>query len=420
MTVLNGHPDVLRGMATTMQGTAARMRAQARVLAMLRRGATWQSPAGVAFGARLKVMPTTLDQAVHRYAAAARALRGLASAMDKSQPVVTQAIADWREAERQILSLQGRIDDLISSGADRDSTQVLRLGQAQTELVGTQNNLVKAHDEAWRLFRAADARCAAVLAATARDCVSDTTAYRTVNGARATAAGVEETVGAFSVVAPEFAPVATVAGTVARTGELGMLVFYDEGSWKALGVNAAFTATGSIGGALVKGSLAGSRRVGSTIIGTPSMTTGQRIKEGIRLQTHQEKNALRSSVGRPEKPLPPATRTHPEVVSTTRGGSAPKEAGRVEQTLAQVSGVDGQRVRQAREEWLLASAGGGNATRMYVAGEALKEASTRGQDAYATSQTEQKAAKDGEIRAAVNRDAARERGVRTPGTMRGP
>lgn len=419
MTVMNGHPEVLAGIAQGMQGTATRLRVQSRMLAMLRHGATWQSPAGAAFGARLQVMPTTLDQAVHRYAAAARAVRDLAGAMGKYQPVVTKAIADWREAERQIQALASRVNELVDQGADPGSTMIVRLEQMQTELVGKQNNLVKVHDEAWRQFRAVDARCAAALDAAARDCVSDSRPYRAVSGAKEVAGGVEEMAGGFSVVQPELAPVASAAGAVARASELAMLVFYGEGSWKDLGVNVALTGVAKTGGVLVKGGLAGSRRAGSTIIGTPGMTTGERVKEGIRLQAYQERNAIRGSVGLPAKPAPPATTRHPEVVSTTNAGAGPRQS-QAEQVLTDATGVDTQRLRQVREDWLLASAGGPAAQRMYVSGEALKEVATRGQDAYATNQAEQQEIRAGQERAAITRDERRQHPTPTRGPTIGP
>ena len=58
---LPGHPGAVRLLADRLASTATRLSALASVLARLRDGATWDGPAGEAFGARLREVGPVLE-----------------------------------------------------------------------------------------------------------------------------------------------------------------------------------------------------------------------------------------------------------------------------------------------------------------------------------------------------------------------
>src|SRR5829696_5607458 len=82
---LPGHPGAVRLLADRLSSTALRLSGLAGVLARLRDGATWDGPAGEAFGARLREVTPVLDAVSHRLGGAAPPLRELADAMEEAQ-----------------------------------------------------------------------------------------------------------------------------------------------------------------------------------------------------------------------------------------------------------------------------------------------------------------------------------------------
>ena len=117
---LPGHPGAVRLLADRLASTAQRLSALAAVLARLRDGATWDGPAGEAFGARLREMGPVLDAVAVRLGGAAAPLRALAAAMEEAQAVVTAAVLDVDEAEHAYAVLEDRAAALVSAGVGEE------------------------------------------------------------------------------------------------------------------------------------------------------------------------------------------------------------------------------------------------------------------------------------------------------------
>src|SRR5690242_9218848 len=96
---LPGHPGAVRVLADRLAATSQRLSALAGVLARLRDGATWDGPAGEAFGTRLREVGPVLDAVAARLGGAAAPLRGLAVAMEEAQAVIAAAVLEADEAD---------------------------------------------------------------------------------------------------------------------------------------------------------------------------------------------------------------------------------------------------------------------------------------------------------------------------------
>ncbi|HET7821649.1 MAG TPA: hypothetical protein VFL10_08995, partial [Ornithinibacter sp.] len=81
---LPGHPGAVRLLADRLASTAQRLSALAAGVARLRDGATWDGPAGDAFGTRLREVGPVLDAGAARLGGAAAPLRSLAVAMEQA------------------------------------------------------------------------------------------------------------------------------------------------------------------------------------------------------------------------------------------------------------------------------------------------------------------------------------------------
>ena len=118
---LPGHPGAVRLLADRLASTAQRLSALASVLARLRDGATWDGPAGEAFGARLREVGPVLDAVAVRLGGAAAPLRALAAAMEEAQAVVAAAVLDVDEAEHAYAVLEDRAAALRRRRAEEGS-----------------------------------------------------------------------------------------------------------------------------------------------------------------------------------------------------------------------------------------------------------------------------------------------------------
>ena len=119
---LPGNPDGIRLLADRLDSTARRTAAITGVLARLRGSATWVSPAGEAFGARLGEVPPVLDAVSARLGGAAGPLRSLADAMEEAQRVVEGAIRDDSDAQATYAVLEDRAYALVVHRVGRGLT----------------------------------------------------------------------------------------------------------------------------------------------------------------------------------------------------------------------------------------------------------------------------------------------------------
>ena len=179
---LPGHPEAVRLLADRLTTTARRLSALAGALARLRDGATWDGPAGDAFGGRLHDVVPVLDAVAVRLGGAGPPLRALAQAMEGAQAVTSRAVLDLDEAEHAYAVLEDRVVALAATGADEGSPEVLVVRDLQTEQVRVQGDARARHAVAAERFREADQRCAAVLHSLSVDGIADSLPYRVVAG----------------------------------------------------------------------------------------------------------------------------------------------------------------------------------------------------------------------------------------------
>jgi hypothetical protein len=385
---LPGDPGAVRLLADSLAGTAQRLSALAGVLARLRDGATWDGPAGDAFGARLSGTAPVLDAVAARLGGSAAPLRALADAMAQAQVVVSAAVLDLDEAEHTYAVLEDRAAALRAAGRSEDDPDLLVVRHLQVDQVEAQQVARARHAAAAERFRAADARCAAIVRSLTVDGLADALPYRVLVGVSSTGQAVAS-LEPLATVVPELKPVVAVAGPVAVAADTALLVAYDEGDARALATNAAMAATGAFGGALRTGATLGARRTAAGIVSTARLTSAQRVARGVVHEARARRDALRASFQ-----VPPSRGTASSLAGgpairpvATAGGfgaglTMPVMVGRLRSGARQaVRGVNtAARQRADRvffDDWRLATANGPQARRMYAAGTTLQVATSR-------------------------------------------
>lgn len=385
---LPGHPAAVRLLADRLAATAQRLAALAAVLARLREGATWDGPAGDAFGVRLREVGPVLDAVAARLGGAAAPLRALADAMEEAQAVVALAVLDVDEAEHAYAVLEDRAVALVAAGLGDADPGLLVVRHLQVEQVGAQRAARARHAAAAERFRAADERCAAVVRTLSVDGVADTLPYRVLAGAStighdlATAAPV-------AAVVPELKPVVAAADAVGLGADAALLAAYGEGDAGQLAASAGLTAAGTLGGVLRYGAAAGAERTAAGIVTTARLTARQRVALGVVREVRERRDAVRASFQvPPPRGTPSALTGGPaphSVVGSGRGArtglTAPTVAGRLgagaRRVAAGAQSAARNRVNRAfLDDWRLASSNGPQAQRMYAAGATLEVGAT--------------------------------------------
>lgn len=384
---LPGDPGAVRLLADRLAATAQRLSALAGVLARLREGATWEGPAGEAFGARLREVAPVLDAVAARLGGASGPLRALAEAMEEAQVVVSAAVLDLDEAEHAYAVLEERAVVLCGSGRAEHDPDVLVVRHLQIEQVEAQQLARGRHAAAAERFREADRRCAAVLRSLSVDGIADGLPYRVLAAVSSTGHDVA-TLAPVATVAPELTPVLAVADLAAVAADAALLVAYGEGDAGQLATAAGLTATGALGGALRTGATAGAQRTAAGAVATTALTARQRVALGVVNEARARRDALRASfTAPPARGTPssliggPPPRSVPRLGSGTRltmpavAGRLGAEARRVSQRVeaAALRRVD----RAFLDDWRLATANGPQAQRMYAAGTTLEVAATK-------------------------------------------
>ncbi|MFL6081369.1 MAG: hypothetical protein ACJ714_15675 [Ornithinibacter sp.] len=368
-------------MADRLTGTAQRLSALAGVLARLRDGATWDGPAGDAFGARLREVAPVLDAVATRLGGSSAPLRALADAMAEAQVVVGAAVLDLDESEHAYLVLEDRAVALCAAGRPDDDPDLLVVRHLQVEQVEVQQGARARHAAAAERFREADARCAAILRSLTLDGLADGLPYRVLvglSGAGQAVASLEP----LATVVPELKPVVAVAAPVAVAADTALLVAYGEGDGRQLATDAALAATGALGGVLRNGATLGARRTADGVVSTSRLTAAQRVARGAVQEARARRDALRASFR-----VPPARGTASSLV----GGPAPRSpagggsgagltipamtvqlrSGARRAALGVNTAVRQRADRAFLDDWRLATANGPQAQRMYAAGTTL-------------------------------------------------
>ena len=366
---LPGNPDGIRLLADRLDSTARRTAAITGVLARLRGSATWVSPAGEAFGARLGEVPPVLDAVSARLGGAAGPLRSLADAIEEAQRVVEGAIRDVSDAQATYAVLEDRASALVGTGLGEDSPDVLVVRHLQREQLRVREVAQARHAAALERFREADRQCSATLRALSAGALADSGLYRLASGASTVGRDLAS-VGSVAAAVPQLKGVAFVGGAVGAVGDAALLVGYDEGSWSDLGTSLALTATGGAGGVLKAAGTAGARRTASGVVVTRRLTAQQRLAVGVATQARARRDAIRARFE-----LPPDRGTPSRFLGAP--ARAPVTAPLLKVTREQVV----QRVRSAArakadqaflDGWRLASANGPQAQKMYAAGATLE------------------------------------------------
>ena len=379
---LPGDPGAVRLLADRLTGTAQRLAALAGVLARLRDGATWDSPAGDAFGARLREVAPVLDAVAARLGGSAAPLRALADAMAEAQVVVSAAVLDLDEAEHAYAVLEDRAVALCAAGRPDHDPDLLLVRHLQVDQVEAQQVARARHAAAAERFREADARCAAVLRSLTVDGLADALPYRVLVGVSGAGHAVAA-LGQVATVVPELKPVVAVADAAAVAADATLLVAYGEGDGRQLATDDGLAATGTLGGVLRTGATLGARRTADGIVSTGRLTAAQRVARGAVHEARARRDTLRASFR-----VPPARGTAssltggPDLRSVAGAGfragltipamTAQLRSG-ARRAAQGVNTAARQRVDRAfLDDWRLATANGPQAQRMYAAGATLE------------------------------------------------
>ncbi|WP_404383479.1 hypothetical protein LL946_18835 [Knoellia locipacati] len=355
---LEGRPEGLRGLADVLSGGATRLAAINTVLLGLRAGARWDSPSGHAFESAVQAPPPVIAAVIERYAGAARSLRTFADELEEAQHTVGEALASHREAWRRHDTFMER------RGVAVDSVEQQDLERAMNAEVAVIAEAERRHAVAAMRQTEADRACARTLRALARDALDDPTAYSALvaGGAASRPAAL---VG--GVLPGRFRLVGAAGAAVGTLTQVGLLVLYDEGSWKEVGTNVLGAAVTALGSVLVAGSAVGARAVatgGRRVFGkTANPTMGFRLGAGARTTFDDWVDGWRTKVGLAVRPRPSPVVPRPLPPATSVAGKARN---------ATLRAVDGAFL----DSWRMASASGPQAQRMFVAGVTIQQAPT--------------------------------------------
>lgn len=384
---LPGNPGAVRLLADRLASTGRRLSALAAVLVRLREGATWDGPAGEAFGERLREVGPVLDAVSARLGGAAAPLRSFADAMEEAQCVVARAVLDVDEAQHAYAVLEDRAAALVAGGAGDDDPGLLLLRHLQVEQVEAERVARARHRAAAERFHDADRRCAAVLRTLSADGLADSEPYRLLVAVSTVGHDVA-TLAPVAPAMPELGPVASIAGGLAVVADATLLAAYDEGDAGALGLSAVVSGLGAAGGVLRSGASAGAERTAAGVVSTARLTGQQRLALGVVHEVRRRRDTVRASFRVPPARGTPSALVGGPPVRAVGGGraagpglgsgrSVPAALDRVRESthraVASARSATLARVDRAFiDDWRLATANGPQAERMYTAGVTLE------------------------------------------------
>ncbi len=288
MTVLDpipGDADAVIALAASLEGSAEDLRSILRSARAMSAGSVWDGPAGQAFGERLGELGPVLQRVVDRYLAAAAALRAYAPDLEAAQQRAQAAIEEGDDATAQVQAIEERLSSLAASGQPWEFAEIQAEVGRQRLQVGRQLAAEAAHAQAWDDVQAADDVCAEALDRAAEDGIADPGLYRLLVSVADWGSQAGQ-VGPIGLAMPEFAPILTTLATAGTIAEAGLLLFYDEGSWSQLGVDAALTGVGFAGKSLKLGATAGAvKGVNGRYAVERALSTRERLGLGLRAQT---------------------------------------------------------------------------------------------------------------------------------------
>ncbi|WP_353950415.1 hypothetical protein V6K52_12320 [Knoellia sp. S7-12] len=376
---VEGNTESINSLAASLTSGAAKLSSINAVLVNIKAGASWDSPAGEVFEQRVRESPPLLDALVHRYAGAAAALRVFATEHGKAQDVAQQAIAS------------NRLERAAYATLDVQMTARMDAGQTWDDLLSEQNKVLermgtaqRQHAHAWERFERADRLLARQLRALADDILDDSWHYTALTEVQGFSQGLSSLPAPVKKM-PVLGQVLLVSDAVNTLSQVAIRVFYDEGSWKDIGINTAANVTVLGAASLKSGALAASRPLSGLADGKraylgESLATKDRFLIGTRAELHKKYTKL----GQLIDPKAPLSRMVVPVDKVPR--MAPTDGLKLKEKV-QVWRAHGTAVarRQADksffDDWRAVSAGGANAKKMFVAGSTLEKAVPKVKDA---------------------------------------
>lgn len=346
---MGGHPEAVLELARAMDLGAMRLAAIHGAMAPISTTGTWESPAGAEFGMAMARVVPTFAALIERYTGAVTALRDYAANLETAQVRDRQARERHRVADDALRRLESEESALRSSPADHE----LNLAAQRQE-----RWRMREQEEAQRTLRAefatADGRCAAKLRALAADRLTDGATYDIISNTNDTTTKLGPL--ALGVAFTALRPLSAINGVLNSTSQFAMLVLYQEGSWKEVGINAALSAVGLSAASLKFAATHGGKLVEGTAVGK-YVATGTRLKAGAR----------RAGANRVESYVQKFSPRSQASAKTTTKAPLPHDQN---QSLRYRTGV---KIRTALDDkvlnhWKVATAGGANAQRLYVAG----------------------------------------------------
>ncbi|MGL5862127.1 MAG: hypothetical protein ACRCY9_12820, partial [Phycicoccus sp.] len=277
---VEGDPEGVRLLARALERGGQRLRATAAVMARLRDGAVWDSPAGAAFGARLQEFPRLLDRVATRQVEAVAALCELARVLEQVQQVVGPLVVEHREAREEYVALEDRVVVALAQGGTESAPPVAGLRLEQEDCVRRWSGAEARHASELHWLALAHRRCAAVLCRLADDEISDSVLYRGIVGAGSVGEELAAIPG-WARKTPVLTALATAGDLTVVTTDGVLLVAYGEGSWLELGTTATIAGTAFTGEVFTKGATHGARLTTEGVAVTRRLSTQERVAFGV-------------------------------------------------------------------------------------------------------------------------------------------
>ncbi len=369
---IEGNPDSVRILASALTSGAAKLSAINHVLVNLKAGASWDSPSGELFEQSVQESPPLLDALIDRYAGAAAALRTFAGELGEAQASAQRAI----ERKKAQSFVYAALEDQMAARMDAGQpwNDVL---QSQNEVLADMNAADASHAVALERFEAADRLLARRLRVLAEDILDDSWHYTALTKVQGFSQGLASLPG-WSRKAPVLGQVLMVSDAVSTLSQVALRVFYDEGSWKEIGINTTASVTMLGASSLKNGALAASRPMSRLVDGRrahlgESLSTKERISLGTL-------DALKEQYPRASKFIDPDVALSRMIVPLDDVPALASTAGLSVKQKVQAWRVHGRALatRKADEvffdNWRAVSAGGANAQRMFIAGSTLERA----------------------------------------------
>lgn len=357
---VEGSAEGVRAVALACDATGRRLADTATDLARLRDGAVWDGPAGEAFGARIETAPAVLERAAHRFLGAVAPMRAYATVLEEEQAVAQHAVTAHGDAWDAYRLLEERAVALVGAGASEADPALLAVRRAQQDEMATVLRAETAHAAALDRLRSADARCAGVLGALADDDIGDSAFYRALRQASSVGHGVGMLAALPTRVAPPLAAAGVVGEGVGTLADGVLLVGYDEGSARDVGVAAGAWVLGVAGQSFTTAAKVG------TVVGPDGVAVARTLGTQERLLLGAGATArTRLQDARVRLLLAPPTVAH-------AAPSAPVVAGGAAARL-RAAGVRvvREKVAAAGRELRLVRSGGAQTVGLYTAGVSL-------------------------------------------------